>query len=63
MGKFKEIKGLFEEEGDWGWFRPPYVDEEENPKCKHEWKKTIGLYRIYEDCIHCDVKKEDLENE
>lgn len=29
--------------------------------CTHEWKVTPGIFRVYEDCIHCGVKKEDVE--
>ena len=27
--------------------------------CQHEWVKTQGLFRSYEDCKKCGVKKED----
>lgn len=29
--------------------------------CRHEWRTSLGLYRYYEDCIHCSAKREEVE--
>lgn len=29
--------------------------------CVHSWKVTPGIYRNYEDCIHCGAKREDVD--
>jgi hypothetical protein len=28
--------------------------------CSHEWKESIGLFKTYEDCTKCGIKKEDV---
>lgn len=30
-------------------------------ECEHKWKAIIGLYKIYYNCVYCDIKKERIQ--
>lgn len=37
------------------------VDSLMKKHCNHVWVKSFGLSRVYEDCKHCGIKKEDVK--
>ncbi len=48
----------------WYWGMQPSDASPVKPEklsCTHEWKETLGIFRVYKDCKLCAMKWEDYD--